>query len=191
MSDDVNRDLAHKYDTVAYAAQANAQSHPTHLATVATLLGLSPPPVASARVLEVGCSDGANLLPMAASLPGARFTGCDIASQAIAAGKRGASELGIDNVEFVQADLSTMRDGGEPFDYIIAHGVYSWVPATVRDALLALAQARLHRDGIMFVSFNVYPGCHVRQAAWEMLRYHVEAFPIRARVSIRREPSRR
>ena len=177
MSDDVNRDLAHKYDTVAYAAQANAQSHPTHLATVATLLGLSPSPVASARVLEVGCSDGANLLPMAASLPGARFTGCDIASQAIAAGKRGASELGIDNVEFVQADLSTMRDGGEPFDYIIAHGVYSWVPATVRDALLALAQARLHRDGIMFVSFNVYPGCHVRQAAWEMLRYHVGSIP--------------
>ena len=77
MSDDVNRNLAQKYDAVAYAAQANAQSHPTHLATVASLLGLAPPAVASARVLEVGCSDGANLLPMAATLPNARFTGCD------------------------------------------------------------------------------------------------------------------
>jgi 2-polyprenyl-3-methyl-5-hydroxy-6-metoxy-1,4-benzoquinol methylase len=173
MSDDVNRDLAQKYDTVAYAAQANQQTHPTHLATVATLLGLSPPGVTSARVLEVGCSDGANLLPMAASLPGARFTGCDISSQSIAAARRGARDLGLANVDFVQADLATLRDGGEPFDYIVAHGVYSWVPADVRDALFALAQDRLHRDGIMFVSFNVYPGCHVRQAAWEMLRYHV------------------
>jgi SAM-dependent methyltransferase len=173
MSDDVNRDLAQKYDTVAYAAQANRQTHPTHLATVATLLGLSPPDVTSARVLEVGCNDGANLLPMAATLPGARFTGCDISSRSIAAARRAASELGLGNVEFVQADLATLRDGGEPFDYIIAHGVYSWVPADVRDALFGLAQRRLHRDGILFVSFNVYPGCHVRQAAWEMLRYHV------------------
>jgi SAM-dependent methyltransferase len=177
MSDDVNRDLANKYDTVAYAAQANPQSHPTHLATVATLLGLAPPDVATARVLEVGCSDGANLLPMAATLPGARFTGCDISSRAIAAARHGADELGLRNVELVQADLATLAGGGEPFDYIVAHGVYSWVPAPVRDALFALAKARLHRDGIMFVSFNVYPGCHVRQAAWEMLRYHVERIP--------------
>lgn len=174
MSDDINRDLARKYDTVAYAAQANPQSHPTHLATVATLLGLAPPPVATARVLEVGCSDGANLLPMAATLPGARFTGCDISGEAIAAARRGAQALGLTNVEFVQADLATL-EGGEPFDYIVAHGVYSWVPAAVRDALLDLARSRLHRNGAMFVSFNVYPGCHVRQAAWEMLHFHVDA----------------
>ena len=176
MSDDVNRNLAQKYDAVAYAAQANAQSHPTHLATVASLLGLAPPAVASARVLEVGCSDGANLLPMAATLPNARFTGCDISGQAIAAARRCADELGLRNVTLVQADLATLRDGGEPFDYIVAHGVYSWVPAAVRDELLALAKDRLHPDGLMFVSFNVYPGCHVRQAAWEMLRYHVDRF---------------
>ena len=176
MSDDVNRNLAQKYDAVAYAAQANAQSHPTHLATVASLLGLAPPAVASARVLEVGCSDGANFLPMAATLPNARFTGCDISGQAIAAARRSAEELALRNVTLVQADLATLRDGGEPFDYIIAHGVYSWVPAAVRDELLALAKDRLHPDGLMFVSFNVYPGCHVRQAAWEMLRYHVDRF---------------
>jgi 2-polyprenyl-3-methyl-5-hydroxy-6-metoxy-1,4-benzoquinol methylase len=175
MSHDVNRDLAQKYDTVAYAAQANQQTHPTHLATVATLLGLSPPDVTSARVLEVGCNDGANLLPMAATLPGARFTGCDISSRSIDAARRAAAELGLANVDLVQADLATLRDGAEPFDYIIAHGLYSWVPSQVRDALLDVARRRLHRNGILFVSFNVYPGCHVRQAAWEMLRYHVGA----------------
>ncbi|MFO1304932.1 MAG: PqqD family peptide modification chaperone [Burkholderiales bacterium] len=173
MSDDINRDLARKYDTVAYAAQANPQSHPTHLGTVATLLGLAPPAVATARVLEVGCSDGANLLPMAVTLPGAHLTGCDISGEAIAAARRGAAALALSNVEFVQADLATLAEG-EPFDYIVAHGVYSWVPASVRDALLSLASRRLARNGVMFVSFNVYPGCHVRQAAWEMLHFHVD-----------------
>ncbi len=175
MSEDADRrELAHKYDAVAYAAQANAQSHPTHLATVATLLGLSPPPVATARVLEVGCSDGANLLPMAAGLPNARFVGCDISGQAIALAKRGAQELGLANVTFLQRDLASLADDPEPFDYVIAHGVYSWVPAPVRDALLALARRRLARNGVLFVSLNVYPGCFVRQATWGMLHHHVD-----------------
>jgi len=157
MADDVNLDLAQKYDTVAYAAQANAQSHPTHLATVATLLGLSPPPVATARVLEVGCSDGANLLPMAASLPDARFTGCDISGQAIAAAKRGATELGLGNAEFLQADLATLRDG-EPFDYIVAHGVYSWIDATGRNDMRRFIDRHLAPGGLVYLSYNAMPG---------------------------------
>lgn len=168
-----NHELARRYDAIAYAAQANPLSHPTHLATVATLLGLDPPPVASARVLEVGCSNGANLPPMAATLPGARFTGCDLSGAAIARARGAAQEIGLANVTFLQQDLATLADGGEPFDYIVAHGVYSWVPAPVRDALLALAARRLAPNGILFVSFNVYPGCHVREAAWDMLNYHV------------------
>jgi len=170
----VNLALARKYDAVAYAAQANAQSHPVHLATVATLLGLAPPDAETARVLEVGCSDGANLLPMAAGLPDARFLGCDIAGGAIAQARRGAEELRLPNVVFEQRDLATLGDDVQPYDYIVAHGVYSWVPPSVRDALLALARRRLSPNGIMFVSLNVYPGCHVRQAAWEMLHYHVD-----------------
>ena len=177
MPEDVNRELAQKYDSVAYAAQANAQSHPVHLATVATLLGLAPPPAETSRVLEVGCSDGANLLPMAAALPHARFAGCDISGQAIAHARRGASELGLTNVTFLQQDLATLVADPEPFDYIVAHGVYSWVPPAVRDALLTLAQRRLSRNGVLFVSLNVYPGCYVRQAAWGMLHHHVDRIP--------------
>jgi SAM-dependent methyltransferase len=172
--DTVNRELAQKYDTIAYAAQANPLSHPTHLATVATLLGLDPPDVATSRILEVGCSDGANLLPMAATLPHARFVGCDLSGQAIAQARRGAHEIGLANAQFLQQDLATLGDDPEPFDYIIAHGVYSWVPAPVRDALLDLAARRLTRNGVLFVSLNVYPGCHVREAAWNMLHQHVD-----------------
>jgi len=171
---DVTRELAGKYDTVAYAAQANAQTHPVRLATIARLLGIPAPAPAAARVLEVGCSDGANLLPMAADLPQATFTGCDISARAIARARAGASALQLRNVTFVERDLAALASEDEPFDYIVAHGVYSWVPRPVRDALLALARARLARNGILFVSYNVYPGCHVREAAWQMLHQHVD-----------------
>ncbi len=175
MTDDAKQDLARKYDAIAYAAQAHALSHPRHLATVATLFGMRPPPVATARVLEVGCSNGANLLPMAASLPDARFTGCDLSAQAIAQARRGAALLNLANVTLEQRDLATLALAPDEYDYIVAHGVYSWVPPSVRDALFDLAARRLAPDGLLFVSYNAYPGCHVRQAVWEMLHHHVDA----------------
>ena len=166
--------LAEKYDVVPYEAQSNALSHPDHMAVVATLFGLAPPNVATCRVLEFGCNDGANLLPMAASLPDAHFVGCDLSPRAIASARQAAAELGIANVTFVEGDLSELPEALGDFDYMIAHGVYSWVPARVRDAMFALAGRRLRRNGVMFVSYNVYPGCHVRRAVWEVLRLHID-----------------
>ena len=173
-------ELARRYDTIAYAAQAHAQTHPAHLAMVATLLGRSPPPVATCRVLEIGCADGANLLPMAAALPQAHFTGCDLSGQAIAAATRTATDLRHANVTLLQQDLRTLVEAPGTYDYIIAHGVYSWVPEPVRAALLALAARRLSADGVMYVSYNTFPGCHVRQATWEILHAHVDALPTAA-----------
>src|SRR5438874_798076 len=89
-----NAALMRKYDAVAYAAKSNALSHPDHMAVVATLFGLDPADVATCRVLELGCSDGANLLPMAASLPDASFVGCDLSPRAIAAAQSAVAEFG-------------------------------------------------------------------------------------------------
>lgn len=168
-----NEALVEKYGAVEYAAQSNALSHPDRLATVAALHGLSPPSAATARVLEVGCSDGANLLPMAAGLPEASFVGCDLSPDAIALARSAVADTGLANVSFIEADLRSLPGTLGPFDFIIAHGVYSWVPAAVRDALFALASERLSANGLMFVSYNVYPGCHVRRAVWEALHFHV------------------
>ena len=74
-------------------------------------------------------------------------------------------------LEFRQAAFPA--DAGT-FDYIIAHGLYSWIPAAVRDQLLALVARHLAPRGVAFVSYNVYPGCYVRRMVWEMLRFHVE-----------------
>ncbi len=174
---EANQQLARKYDAVAYATQSNALSHPSHLGTVARLHGLAAARMASCRVLEVGCNDGANLLPMAAAWPGARFVGCDLSGQAIASAQAAAAALNLSNIVFEQRDLSTYVDDPEPFDYIVAHGVYSWVPAPVRDALFALAARRLTPNGVLFVSYNTFPGCRVRQVAWDILHYHVDHLP--------------
>lgn len=163
-------------------------THPDRLATVASFLGLAPPSVPQARVLEVGCGDGANLIPMAATLPSGRFVGCDLSSRAIEAGRATIAALGLTNITLVQEDLTALAPEHGPFDYVVAHGVYSWVPPAVRDGLFALAAARLTTNGILFVSFNALPGTRVRQVAWEMLHRHVDHLEdSRARLAAARE----
>ncbi|MEO8755429.1 MAG: class I SAM-dependent methyltransferase, partial [Casimicrobiaceae bacterium] len=169
-----NAALAARYDAIAYAALPHPLTHPDRLATIATFLGIAAPAVATCRVLEVGCNDGSNLIPMAVGLPAAQFTGCDLSPRALDAGRRLVAELGLANVTLVEEDLTSLAPAHGNFDFIIAHGVYSWVPAHVRDGLFALAAQRLAPNGVMFVSFNALPGSRVRQAAWEMLHFHVD-----------------
>jgi SAM-dependent methyltransferase len=169
-----NAALAARYDTIAYAALPHAATHPDRIASVATFLGHPAADPAHCRVLEVGCNDGSNLIPMAVTLPHASFVGCDLSSSAIGAGRATVAALGLANVTLLCEDLAGLDPSLGPFDFIVAHGVYSWVPAHVRDALLALARRSLAPDGVMFVSFNVLPGCRVRQAAWEMVHHHVD-----------------
>jgi hypothetical protein len=138
---------------------------------VATFFGMQPPPVPTCRVLDIGCSDGANLVPMALGLPHAHFVGVDLSASAIAAARGLAERLGLANVTLHEGDVGALAPSLGAFDYIVAHGVYSWVPPPVRDAMLALARDRLSPQGVMFVSYNVLPGARVRQVAWDVLHY--------------------
>lgn len=183
--------LASRYDEIPYDALPHPATHPGRLATVATFFGHLAPRVERCSVLEVGCSDGSNLIPMAVSLPAARFVGCDLSSRAIAAGRETVNALGLTNVTFVEGSLAALTPEHREFDFIVAHGVYSWVPPQVRDALFALAAERLAPNGVLYVSFNVLPGCRLRQAAWEVLHVHVDHIPgARDRLDAARELAR-
>jgi SAM-dependent methyltransferase len=162
------------YDEVPYTGRAYADTHPGRLATMAALFGVQAAPVEHCRVLEIGCGDAANLIPLAYALPGSEFTGFDLAAQPIAAGRQLAERIGLQNLALSQYDLADFPAESGEFDYIIAHGLYSWIPAAARDALLALIGRHLAPRGIAFVSYNTYPGCYLRRMAWEMLRFHVE-----------------
>lgn len=161
------------YDRVAYPSQPIRQTHPDRLAAASVLLAAPYVPMARARVLEIGCGEGGNIIPLAAAYPDAAVVGFDLASSAIAAGQRVVDQLGLSNLRLETLDILDAGPELGEFDYIIAHGVYSWVPAPVREALLRLIGERLAPTGLAFVSFNALPGCHVRLALREMLLHHL------------------
>jgi SAM-dependent methyltransferase len=123
-------------------------------------------------VLELGCGAGGNLLPMAVGLPGSTFVGIDTSHRAIERAQALTERLGLRNIAFEEISIEDYAPDGA-FDYVIAHGVYSWVPEHVRERLLALCASVLAPAGVAYVSFNALPGGHPRQALREMLAYHV------------------
>jgi SAM-dependent methyltransferase len=162
------------YDRVPYPGHPFAQTHPDRLATVATLFGLRPAPPDACRVLELGCGDGGNLVPMAYGLPGSTFAGVDLSGRAIGRARARAAALGLENVRFELADLTALPALGE-FDYVVVHGVYSWIDPAARDALLAACHEHLAPDGVAYVSYDVLPGGHMREITRQMLRWHLRA----------------
>jgi trans-aconitate methyltransferase len=157
---------------VPYPGHPFAQTHPDRLATVATLFGLAPADPAGCRYLELGCGDGGNLLPLAYALPDATFTGIDSAATPLAHADEMRHDLGLANAELHRLDLAALGDLGE-YDYIVAHGVYSWIEPHLREALLAACRAHLAPHGVAYVSYDVFPGGHMREITRQMLRWHV------------------
>ncbi|MEZ4238084.1 MAG: class I SAM-dependent methyltransferase [Myxococcota bacterium] len=169
------------YDRVPYGSRPLPDAHPDRLWVAGRLFGLAPPDPAGARILDLGCGAGLHLATIAARLPGARCVGLDRAADAVADARRTAERLGAGNVTFVEGDLgdpTALDDPSLPeaYDYIVAHGVYSWVEAPTRDALLALCAARLAPTGLAYVSYNVRPGWHLRGMLAEMARFHAAGF---------------
>ncbi len=160
------------YHEVPYLTAPAPPTHPDRLASVATLMGMSPAPVTACRVLEIGCGSGGNLIPMAYYLPGSRFTGVDLADRAVTEGKRVVAELALPNVALSAMDLREIGPEFGEFDYIVSHGVYSWVPPEVRDGLLRVCRERLAPGGVACVSYNTLPGRYVRTMLREMMLYH-------------------
>jgi methyltransferase-like protein/ubiquinone/menaquinone biosynthesis C-methylase UbiE len=167
-------DLAGQYDQTPYDSRSFPQSHPDRLAVLGRLFGLQPAAVDRCRVLELGCATGGNLIPMASTLPDSRFVGIDISPQQVAMARSECQALGLGNIEIHALDLLDVDDSLGTFDYIVAHGVYSWVPAPVRDRLLAVCGRHLSPSGIAYVSYNTYPGWTVRRALRDLMLYFVD-----------------
>ncbi len=162
------------YDAVEYPGFAYAHTHPDQLAVMSTLYGLEPATVATCRVLEVACNEGGNLVPMAYAIPGATFVGFDLAAECIARGQQRIQALGLKNIRLFAADLLKVGPELGEFDYIIAHGLYAWVPEPVRDRLLALCGELLSPNGVAFISYNALPGSYIRKMIREMMLFATE-----------------
>src|SRR5262245_37775744 len=167
---------ASRYDSVLYPSHTHPQTHPNRLAVIGTLAGLAPAPPTRCRLLALGCGDASNLVPMAWTLPDSEFVGLDLAARPIAKGQETIAALGLRNIRLVQADLAALDGDRGKFDYIIAHGLYSWVPVEVREQLLELCRCLLTPHGVAFVSYNALPGGHMRAMLREMMLFHVLGF---------------
>lgn len=167
---------SNSYDDVPYENLAFAQTHPDRLATMARMFGLTPPDVSTSRVLELGCASGGNLLPMAFNLPRATFVGIDLSQRQIERGRETVGAVGIPNARLTHASILDVDKAWGEFDYIICHGVFSWVEPHVQDKILRIADENLSPNGVAYVSYNTYPGWHMREAVRHMMRYHAGQF---------------
>lgn len=163
-----NSKIEKSYDELTYKSAAFAQSSPYKLEACATLLGINPPPCKNAKVLEIGCSFGGNLIPFAVNNENARVVGIDLSGEQIKRGQEIVKEIGLDNLELIHGDICEFKSD-EKFDYIIAHGVFSWVPDFVKDAILRVVRENLSQNGVAFISYNTYPGWKVKDVVRDLM----------------------
>lgn len=153
---------AASYDTLPYRHGAVLHSHPARIGAIARLLGIPAALPDRCRVLELGCAEGMNLLPLAERFPRAQFIGVDSSAGQIGVGEQARLVARLENAKLVCVDLRDYDPEPAAFDYVIAHGVYSWVADDVKDRLLAICARALAPDGVAYLSYNVHP-------AWGML----------------------
>jgi SAM-dependent methyltransferase/methyltransferase-like protein len=163
------------YDALPYTSNPFPNTHPSLLGALARLFALEAAPLGEARVLELGCASGGNIIPLAARHPGASFVGIDLSNAQIEAGRARIARLGLSNIDLRCQSFADIEKGAAAFDYIICHGVYSWVPEPLRETILRLCRENLAPRGIALVSYNVLPGWRMLQALRDSFLLHAGA----------------
>lgn len=171
-----SQDERFSYDDMPYESFSYSHTHPQHLAMIGRLFGMTPPAVKTARVLELGCASGGNILPLACVYPESRFMGIDLSKTQIEQAEKDARALTLKNITFKQMDITAFPSSAGEFDYIICHGILSWVPEGVRDSIFDILQRHLAPQGLALLSYNCLPGWHFIKALREMMIFHTGRF---------------
>lgn len=162
---------AESYDELPYPNLVFPQTHPNRIAAIASLFGVATKAPGRSRILELGCGTASNLIAMAVELPEATLVGVDFSRRQIETGNARIAAAGVGNVTLRHADLADISSDWGQFDYIIAHGVYSWVPEAVQKKILEICRTQLAPEGIAYISYNCYPGWHMRTILRDMMAF--------------------
>jgi methyltransferase-like protein len=161
------------YDDVPYPSFTFPQTRPDRLSAVGRLYGIETAMPDKCRVLELGCGDGTNLLSFAYCHTESEFLGIDLSKVHIDDARNAADHLGLTNAVFECADVTT-KPSAElgKFDFIVAHGLFSWVPDFVREHILRIYSECLTPNGVGYISYNAFPGFHIRHIVRHLAQYH-------------------
>ena len=174
---DANKDSQQRtleeYDDLVYPSGVYYFTHPDRLAVTAALNGFEPASVSECRVLELGCSDGGNLHAMASILPNAEFVGVDLSPKQIEIANAAKNDQSLDNLQFLAKSFTDIGDELGKFDYIIAHGLFSWIPQPLQDELLSACSRLMSEKGLAYISYNVEPGANEKMWLRQKLLFHV------------------
>ncbi len=164
------------YEEIPYESKPHYPMHPDCLGTLGLLFGMNPAPASRCRVLELGCATGMNVICLAEALPESEFVGIDLSPTQIAVGQELASRAGLKNVKLHAASILDLDESWGQFDFIMSHGVFSWVPTIVQERIFELSRKLLKPNGIAYISYNTYPGWHLRATIRDLMRYHSSSF---------------
>lgn len=151
-------ELKNSYDSFLYVSKPFSSTNINNLQAKAKMYGLNPVPLKEARVLELGASCGGNIVPQALYYPETTFTGIDLSGVQVKHGNDIIDSIGLKNVTLLEKDILDIDESFGTFDYIIVHGIWSWVPDVVKDKILSICNVNLSDNGIAYVSYNTYPG---------------------------------
>lgn len=163
---------------VAYPAHFHREIMPVWLVSTLQALGRQAPDIsASYTWLELGCGVGLSTLIAAACNPDGQFIGIDFSQREIEKAQKIADEAGLQNVQFIRQDLQTCALQANTLpqpdcDFIVTHGVYSWVSELDRQAIHRIVAQRLKPAGVAYLSYMSQPGAVSFAAAQKLMRMH-------------------
>jgi SAM-dependent methyltransferase len=133
---------------------------PIYLNYVCALNGHHPVPIEDGfSYCDLGCGYGVTLNGLAELFPQGQFFGIDYTEEHISDATELAEEIGISNVTFKNLDINKFSEAGLPqFDFIVLHGLYSWIDPTTRESVRKFIATHLKEDGIVYVSYDTMPG---------------------------------
>ena len=133
---------------------------PLHLAYIALVNGVIPPDIRRRfTYLELGCGNGLSLNIFAASYPQGEFHAVDLNERHVQNVRQTAHDGGLDNVHVHHSSFSDLDLAGIPdMDFVVLHGVYSWVGPDIRRSIRDIVRRKLKPGGIVYISYNSLPG---------------------------------
>lgn len=169
---DFDQQIADAYNKRPYTSNPFPYTAPAHLRAAAHLYGVDTVPLDKARILELGSAAGGNLIPFAALHPQAQAVGVDLSSVQIEQGQALVKHMGLANVQLHAMSISDITVEFGQFDYIIVHGVFSWVPPEVRQDILRVCRENLSPKGLAYISYNTYPGWKAGEIVRDAMLLH-------------------